>query len=179
MPLRKETVLIGGKVLISACSKMQALPPSPPTWGCILADARMKRRVGWRGGGDGGAAFFKTGKEFVVLKPGFSEWSLDQHQYYLGAQDSWCPPQICLAQSQSYLTLCSPMDCNPPSSSVPGISQAGILEWVVTPGDLPNPGIEPASPMSPALQVDFLLVEPLGKSSSRSETPGWGQHLCF
>ena len=26
--------------------------------------------------------------------------------------------------------LCDPMDCNPPGSSVHGISQARILEWV-------------------------------------------------
>ena len=31
------------------------------------------------------------------------------------------------------------------------------------PGDLPNPGIEPASPVSPALQADSLPAEPLGK----------------
>ena len=30
-------------------------------------------------------------------------------------------------------------------------------------GDLPDPGIEPTSPMSPALQVDSLTAEPLGK----------------
>ena len=30
-------------------------------------------------------------------------------------------------------------------------------------GDLPNPGIEFASPVSPALQADSLLAEPLGK----------------
>ena len=28
------------------------------------------------------------------------------------------------------------------------------------PGDLPNPGIEPRSPMSPELQVDSLPIEP-------------------
>ena len=31
------------------------------------------------------------------------------------------------------LTLCDPMDCSPPGSSVHGISQARILEWVVVP----------------------------------------------
>ena len=31
---------------------------------------------------------------------------------------------------QLYLTLCNPMDYNPPGSSVHGISQARILEWV-------------------------------------------------
>ena len=32
--------------------------------------------------------------------------------------------------SQSCLTLCDPMDSNPPGSSVHGIFQARILEWV-------------------------------------------------
>ena len=31
---------------------------------------------------------------------------------------------------QSYPTLCNPTDGSPPSSSVPGILQARILEWV-------------------------------------------------
>ena len=33
----------------------------------------------------------------------------------------------------SCLTLCDPMDCNPPGSSVHEIFQAGILEWVAIP----------------------------------------------
>ena len=42
------------------------------------------------------------------------------------------------------------------------ILQARILEWVAVlpPGDLPHPGIEPASP---TLQVDALPPEPPGK----------------
>ena len=32
--------------------------------------------------------------------------------------------------AQSCLTLCDPLDCSPPDSSVHGISQARILEWV-------------------------------------------------
>ena len=32
--------------------------------------------------------------------------------------------------AQSCLTLCDSIDCNPPGSSVHGIFQAGILEWV-------------------------------------------------
>ena len=43
---------------------------------------------------------------------------------------------LCLV-TQSCPTLCDPMDCNPPGSSVPlsclGIHQAGILEWVAMP----------------------------------------------
>ena len=60
---------------------------------------------------------------------------------------------------QLCLTLSSPRDCNPPASSVHGISQARILEWVACPpGDLPNPGIQPASPRSPALAGGFFTT---------------------
>ena len=34
---------------------------------------------------------------------------------------------------QTCPTLCDPMDCNPPGSSVHGILQARILEWVAIP----------------------------------------------
>ena len=55
--------------------------------------------------------------------------------------------------TKSCLTLCNPMDYNPPVSSVHGIFQAGRLEWVAisSPGNLPHPGIGPGSP---ALQAD-------------------------
>ena len=33
-------------------------------------------------------------------------------------------------RAQPCPTLCSPVDCNPPGSSVHGVFQAGILEWV-------------------------------------------------
>ena len=39
---------------------------------------------------------------------------------------------LCLAH-QSCLTLCDPMDCSPPGSSVHGILQARILEWLAMP----------------------------------------------
>jgi len=35
--------------------------------------------------------------------------------------------------TQPCLALCSPMDCSPPGSSVHGILQARILEWVTIP----------------------------------------------
>ena len=58
----------------------------------------------------------------------------------------------------SCLTLCNPMDYSPLGSSVHGILQARILEWVPfpSPGDLPDPGIEPSSLMSPALAGRFF-----------------------
>ena len=35
--------------------------------------------------------------------------------------------------AQSWATLCDPMDCSPPGSSVHGILQPRILEWVAIP----------------------------------------------
>ena len=37
---------------------------------------------------------------------------------------------LCCSDAQSYQILCNPMDCSLPGSSVHGISQARILEWV-------------------------------------------------
>ena len=37
------------------------------------------------------------------------------------------------------------------------------------PGDLPDPGIKPASPVSPALQADSLPAEPPGKPKKTGE----------
>ena len=37
----------------------------------------------------------------------------------------------CCLAAKSCLTLCNPMDCSPPGSSLHGISQARILEWVI------------------------------------------------
>ena len=57
------------------------------------------------------------------------------------------------------------MDCSLLSSSVHGIFQARILEWVVipSPGDLPDPGIKPRSPVSLAMVGRFSTNVPLEK----------------
>ena len=62
--------------------------------------------------------------------------------------------------AQSRLALWDPMDWSLSGSSVPGILQARILEWVAISSSrsLPDPGIEP---MSPALQVDSLTLSHL------------------
>ena len=39
---------------------------------------------------------------------------------------------VCVLVAQSCPTLCDPMDCSPPGSSVHGILQAGTLGWVAT-----------------------------------------------
>ena len=72
-------------------------------------------------------------------------------------QVGWLVPALC---SKSLPTLCDPMDCSPPGSSVRGILQASTLEWVgmPPPGDLPDPGTEPGSLVSPALAGRFFMT---------------------
>ena len=69
----------------------------------------------------------------------------------------------CCSVGKSCLALYDLMDCSMPGSSVCGILQAKILEWVAfsSPGDLPNPGIES---MSPALAGWFFTTETQGKT---------------
>ena len=60
--------------------------------------------------------------------------------------------------------LCDPMDCSPPGSSVHGILQARILEWVAMPSfraySQPRDRIQVS-----VLQADSLLSEPPGRLS--------------
>ena len=61
---------------------------------------------------------------------------------------------------QSCLTLCDPINCSPPSSSVLSRPSPGKNTRVgchsLLPGDLPDPGIEPNSLMSPSLASGFF-----------------------
>ena len=68
---------------------------------------------------------------------------------------------VCTVKSD----LCDPMDCGPPT---PLFTESSRPEYwsglpFPTPGNLPDPGIEQESPVSPALPVDSLPAEPSGK----------------
>ena len=67
--------------------------------------------------------------------------------------------------TQSCLILWDPMDHSLPGSSIHGFSREEYWRGLPfpSPGDLPNPGIEPRFP---ALQADSLLSEPPGKPIS-------------
>ena len=67
---------------------------------------------------------------------------------------------------QSYPTLCDPIDGSPPGSAVSGVSRQERWSGLPfpSPGDLPDPGIEPGSR---ELQADALQSEPPGKTHKR------------
>ena len=62
-------------------------------------------------------------------------------------------PMILCVHALSCPTLCNPMNCSPPGSSVHGISQARILEWVAISSTRGSSllGIEPVFLVSPSL----------------------------
>ena len=88
-------------------------------------------------------------------------WPDSDPDLCLPRREYWPKNSLCVCVcvcAQLGQTLCDPMDCSPPGSSVHGIFQARIWSGLPfpSPGDLPDPGIEPRSP---ALQADSLLME--------------------
>ena len=62
-------------------------------------------------------------------------------------------PMLCCLVTQLCPTLCDPMDCSPTGSSVRGIFQTRILEWVAI--SFPIQGLN----LSPALASGFFSTE--------------------
>ena len=54
---------------------------------------------------------------------------------------------MCVLVTQLYLTLCDPMDCSLPASSIHGHFQARILEWIA----ISSPGIFQTQGLNPGL----------------------------
>ena len=94
-------------------------------------------------------------------------WKRTEKVYQKQRRSSQVGSLICFVCMHAQLcpTLCNSTDSSPPGSSVHGMIQAKILGWVVIspPGYLPDPGIEPHSPASPALASGFSTTEPPGK----------------
>ena len=80
---------------------------------------------------------------------------------------------------QSCPTLCDLMECSPAGSSVHGILQAGIPAWVAMPSSrqFSNPGIEPSSPVTPAMQEDSFSLSHLGSPLSQDNPPQY-EFIC-
>ena len=83
-------------------------------------------------------------------------------KWVTGNHCPFCSQQSCV---QLHLTLCNPLDCSPSGSSVHGIFKQEYWSGLPfpTPGDLPDPGIEPTSPASSALAGGFFTTVPAGK----------------
>ena len=70
-----------------------------------------------------------------------------------------------LIHTQLHLTLCDPMDCSPPGSSVHGIFQATLLEWAAISSSRGSSRPRDGTHIShvSCITGGFLTAEPLGK----------------
>jgi len=161
---------------ISGCMQIwDAVLPSRHGWG--TGEPRDER---WPVSASGRCQLFDAGTSRAALGP----WGSQQLMMlctHIGADVvALCPPGPAPSQAactcthtlsawvtecsvaQSCLSLFNPTDCSPPGSSVHGILQARILEWLPfsSPGDLPGSGIKPKSP---ALAGSFFTTETAGK----------------
>ena len=86
----------------------------------------------------------------------------------------WVPSFHHVTDSRPF-QLSSFMYCSLPGSSVHGIFQAKILEWLPfpAPGDLPYPGIEPSSLASPALADRLFKTSTTWEAPNCHETGSW------
>ena len=92
----------------------------------------------------------------------------------IGCEQEWglgvCA-YVCIAKLlQSCLTLCDPMDCSPPGSSVHGDSpakNAGVGCHFLLQGNLPDPGMGPTSFMSPAFAGGFFTTRATWEAGGR------------
>ena len=96
----------------------------------------------------------------------------DCYRIILSALESLKWSQSCSVM----LTLCNFMDCGLPGSSVCGILQARILEWVAVSFSR-GPSQPEIKPRSPTFQADSLLSEPPGKLR-RDEVTKKPCHCC-
>ena len=134
---------------------------------------------GWTpgvGDGQGGLACYNPWGHKQSDTTEWLNWTDDSKRYihlYVHSSNIYNSQDMCYVckSLQSCPTLCNPMDCSPPGSCVHEILwqeyQSGLP--FPPPGDLPNPGIKPASFTFPALASRFFT------SNARWEARTWGQ----
>ena len=89
---------------------------------------------------------------------------------------------ILLGQFKLGYTLCKPTDCSPPGSSVHGVLQAGILEWVAIPfsrGSSPAQWLNPAPPHCRQILYRPSHQGSPGYTHSDKHFPKLSQHLLW
>ena len=114
---KREVEVLATQSCLTLCDPMDCSPPGPSAHGISRA-----RILEW-------AAISSSRRIFPpqVLSPcllHLQHWQVDSLPL---------ESPVCVLVTQLCLTLCDPMDCSPPGSSVHGILQARILEWVAIP----------------------------------------------
>ena len=100
---------------------------------------------------------------FLSVTNSYKHFTLSARWSTSFPMDAWLSTEfvrvcVCTKSLQSCATLCNPMGCSRPGSSVHGVFQASILEWFALPSSRgsSNPGIEPAVSLFPVLAGGFF-----------------------
>ena len=116
--------------------------------------------------------FHYSDGEVPITKRQPKDSNLNSTKVYL------CFKCCCCLVAKSFLTLCDPIDCNPPGLSIHRISQARILEWVALPFSRGSPWIRDQTSLL-HWQADSLQLSPQGSPcfiQSMNILVGWS--LC-
>ena len=114
---KQQIIKACGEVQVVMCSRMARWPVKQ---GVSKKSNGRERWVKDRKRGRLETASRAKGQDSTVLRKMAHQWR------------SWAKKKKSEV-AQSCLTLCSPMDCSLPGSSVHGVFQARTLEWVVMP----------------------------------------------
>ena len=135
---------------------------------CICSHGRYSKCVTWKTRWKKYLRWYRVGK---IQKNRWKNWviHLRDQQCNKGIsgggkgkreeRQRWPTLWLLYSVVQACLTLCDPMDCSPPGSSVHGIFQARILEWVAI---IVPQGVFPTQGSNPCL---LHRQEPPGKPS--------------
>ena len=101
--------------------------------------------------------FFSFFTVSCFIWPTVSIWTPEKGEWSL---PSSLNPSLCAKLLQWYATLCNPMDFSPVGSSIHGISQTRIMEWIAISffGESFQPEFEPVSLTFPTLTGEFFTT---------------------
>ena len=130
--------------LATWCKEVTQWKASPWCWKRLKAggegdnrgwDGWMASPTQWTWVWASSGSWWWTGKNGVLQSMGFQrvghDWATELNWTHL--ELSWEESRsvaVVVADSLSHVRLCDSMDCSPPGSSVHGIFQARILEWI-------------------------------------------------
>ena len=133
---------------------------------CPYVPQPVRLLCSWDSPGKNAGVGYHALLQGIFPTQGWNQGLLRRRQilYQLSHQEHWGVHACLHAKSlEVCLTRCDPMDCSPPGSSVHGILQARILEWVAVPS---SRGSSQPRESNPCLlgflhwQVDSLPLAP-------------------
>ena len=145
----------GTQTLLSAESVTSYLPPSPLVWSVLPSPLKSQLQ-------EPATPQFRNPYPQPSLQDTCSHLQCNLH-WFPGV--AWITihnsvPCYCNVELSHVRLFCGPMDCSPP-----GFSRQEYWSELPfpLPRHLPDPGIEPVSPVSPALTSRFFTSKPRGK----------------